>query len=171
GAHVGVSGGSQAVAEGLLTVFSLAAAGGRGRDALPGIWLVLAGWTSEPLLDPDGQPAACENEADEPVCRALAAALVPVSAVHAADTARGPLLSLHPENQIAGPTAHPRVPPSSVADELLALDAALAHLSRAPHHDRGDSPAWSYRGPWAMELRLTAGRAADSVRPLRKEAA
>ena len=169
GPHVGASGGPRAVSETLLAVFSLAAVG-HGRDPLPGIWLVLAGWTKEPLLDRDGQPVPSACLDDEPVCRALAAALVPVTAAREAAETGGPLLSLHPAP--TGPVAsRSSPPPRSVAEELLALDAALTHLRHTRIREQDRSPAWSHTCPWSMELRLSSDEAADLAAPPRREAA
>ncbi|MFM8890055.1 MAG: hypothetical protein ACKOTB_00275, partial [Planctomycetia bacterium] len=152
GPLVGASGGPHAVSEGLLAVFSLAAAG-RGRGPLAGIWVVLAGWTSEPVLDRVGQPAASTPRDDEPVCRAFAAALVPVTAACEAAGAGGPILSLHPVH--AGPSAsRPSVPPRSVAEELLSLDTALTHLRRTRLRDgprRNGGPAGGRARVYRME--------------------
>lgn len=175
GPHVGSSGGPHAVSEGLLAAFSLAAAGGHGRDPLPGIWLVLTGWTKEPALDREGQPLASADAEEEPVCRALAMALVPIHGVDdPAATVRGPVLALHP----TPPTVRHGAAPPPVATELVALDGALTRLRGTPGVDQSGAAAWSHVCPWAMELRLTVAGGlglADPrqrpVTPLRKEAA
>ena len=64
GPHLGVGGGPDALAEGILAAVTLAA------DA-PRTWLVVAEWDEEPALAADGTPAG------DPLCRALALALEP----------------------------------------------------------------------------------------------
>lgn len=69
GPHLGVSGGADALAEGLLAAITLAAAAGA-----PRVWLVVSEWDDEPALDATGAAT------DDPVCRALALAIEPGSA-------------------------------------------------------------------------------------------
>ena len=175
GPHVGSSGGPHAVSEALLAAFSLAAAVGHGSDPLPGIWLVLTGWTREPALDQEGQPLISADTGDEPVCRGLAAALVPIRAAgHHAAPGGGPVLSLHPTSE----TARHGVAPPPVATELVDVDRALTRLRRTQASVQGGAAAWSHACPWSMELRITAGGTRgcadpwdDPVAPLRHEVA
>jgi len=69
GPHLGVSGGADALAEGLLAAITLAADAGA-----PRVWLVVSEWDDEPVLDATGAAI------DDPVCRALALAIEPGSA-------------------------------------------------------------------------------------------
>ena len=69
GPHLGVSGGADALAEGLLAAITLAADAGA-----PRVWLVVSEWDDEPVLDATGAAT------DDPVCRALALAIEPGSA-------------------------------------------------------------------------------------------
>lgn len=69
GPHLGVSGGADALAEGLLAAITLAADAGA-----PRVWLVVSEWDDEPTLDATGAAT------DDPVCRALALAIEPGSA-------------------------------------------------------------------------------------------
>lgn len=69
GPHLGVSGGADALAEGLLAAITLAADAG-----VPRVWLVVSEWDDEPALDATGAAT------DDPVCRALALAIEPGSA-------------------------------------------------------------------------------------------
>ena len=69
GPHLGVSGGADALAEGLLAAITLAADAGAAR-----VWLVVSEWDDEPVLDATGAAI------DDPVCRALALAIEPGSA-------------------------------------------------------------------------------------------
>mgnify|MGYP006281418755 FL=1 len=66
GPHLGVSGGPEALAEGLLSAITLAAAAGA-----PRVWLVVTEWDEEPTLDTTGVAV------DDPLCRALAIAIEP----------------------------------------------------------------------------------------------
>lgn len=68
GPHLGVSGGGDALAEGLLAAITLAADAGA-----PRVWLVVSEWDDEPALDATGAAT------DDPVCRALALAIEPGS--------------------------------------------------------------------------------------------
>lgn len=69
GPHLGVSGGADALVEGLLAAITLAADAGA-----PRVWLVVSEWDDEPMLDATGAAT------DDPVCRALALAIEPGSA-------------------------------------------------------------------------------------------
>ena len=66
GPHLGVSGGGDALAEGLLAAITLATTSGA-----PRVWLVVTEWDDEPMLDVTGAAT------DDPVCRALALAIDP----------------------------------------------------------------------------------------------
>lgn len=64
GPHIGVSGGPDALAEGLLAAASLLRAGTA--DETTGVWLVATAWDAEPPLDAEGTPLT------DPLCRGLA---------------------------------------------------------------------------------------------------
>jgi hypothetical protein len=66
GPHLGVSGGPEALAEGLLSAITLAVTAGA-----PRVWLVVTEWDEEPALDTTG------TAIDDPLCRALAVAIEP----------------------------------------------------------------------------------------------
>lgn len=66
GPHLGVSGGPDALSEGLLSAITLAATAGA-----PRVWLVVTEWDDEPTLDATGAAT------DDPLCRALAIAIEP----------------------------------------------------------------------------------------------
>lgn len=105
GPNLGVGGGLHAAAEGFLAALTWLAAG-----EVPGVWLVLSGWSPELVPQPDGRaPASGE-------CRALALALV------AGDE---PGASRRPAVRIVGhPQAHaPRTRPPI---DLVRLAAVLA---------------------------------------------
>ena len=141
GPNIGVGGGQHAVSEGLLAGLSLLTA-----DAsLPGIWLVVSGWSEEPSLDPSGKPA-CEplpESASVPICRALAVAITAHADI--ADnpaTSRG--LTLHMPAALR--MAHPAAEDRRAADEILEFARALD----AAHED-----SWSHVCPWGTEIRLS----------------
>ena len=64
GPHIGVSGGPDALAEGLLAAVSLLEAGAVGETT--GVWLVATAWDAEPPLDAEGTPQT------DPLLRGLA---------------------------------------------------------------------------------------------------
>lgn len=64
GPHMGVGGGADALAEGLLAAATLA-----GSPGVPRAWLVATEWDEEPALDPAGDPTS------DPLCRAIALAI------------------------------------------------------------------------------------------------
>jgi hypothetical protein len=66
GPHLGVSGGPDALAEGLLAAITLTHTTG-----CPRTWLVVTEWDDEPVLDAGGEPAG------DPLCRGLAIAIEP----------------------------------------------------------------------------------------------
>jgi hypothetical protein len=147
GPNIGVSGGQHAVSEGLFTSLSLLAA-----DAsLPGVWLVISGWSQEPSLDANGKPAPSFNGAAGagPICRALAMALT--ADAHAAANA-GPSrqLTLHLPASVR--VARPAALDRTAADEILAFAQAL---------DAGSAASWSHTCPWGSDIRL-APRAAGT---------
>ena len=157
GPNVGSSGGRHAVSEGLFTALSLLAAAPAADGSLPGVWLVISGWTAEPGLDAAGRPAGSpaivaedrgRNEAP-PVCRAVAVALTP-----AAGPGGGRRIELHmPATlRVAHPTAADPCPAerAGAAAEILAFARGLA---------AGDAAEWSHACPWGGTLRLSVGDA------------
>jgi hypothetical protein len=145
GPNIGVSGGRHAVSEGLFTSLSLLAA----HASLPGVWLVVSGWTQEPRLDASGKPAASSDGAAGagPVCRALAMALT--ADAHAAAHA-GPSRQLTLHLPAAVRVARPASHDPTAADEILAFAQAL---------DAGPAASWLHACPWGADIRL-APRAA-----------
>lgn len=142
GPNIGASGGRHAVSEGLFTSLSLLAADG----CLPGIWLVLSGWTREPSLDAGGKPSTSPADAG-PVCRALAVALTSAPDAGAGGDA-GRQLTLHVPADVR--ETRPSSDARTAADEILAFARAL---------DTGSAASWTHACPWAAEIRL-APRAA-----------
>lgn len=132
GPNVGIGGGPEALAEGLLTAFAwLQAAPAMACEA---VWLVITGWDEEPALDTEGSPVT------DPVCRGVALALAP-SAASVAPGHGGLLLAFDPAD--AG-TTQPDLP----ADSLHSLGDALAD-------DAATVRPWSLRLPWFGRVRLS----------------
>ena len=140
GPNIGASGGQHAVSEGLFTSLSMLAA-----DAsLPGIWLVISGWSEEPSLDATGKPGLSppNDVASGPICRALALALTTdAHAVAHTGTCRQLTLHMPAAIRLARSSAHDR----RAADEILEFARAL---------DAGPAASWSHACPWAAEIRL-----------------
>lgn len=131
GPNVGVSGGPEALAEGLLTALAwLRAAPAMACEA---VWLVVTGWDEEPTLDGEGAPTS------DPVCRGIALALAP-SAASVAPEHDGLLLEFDPADP--GTTQ-----PDLHADSLRSLGDALADHAAAVR-------PWSLRLPWFGRVRL-----------------
>lgn len=147
GPNVGVSGGQHAVSEGLFTSLSLLAA-----DAdLPGLWLVISGWTDEPALDDLGKPLAPTEGSPGPICRAIAVALTADGHADAGTEPRRQLsLHMHAAVRASRPAGHGR----HAADEILDFARAL---------DRAADTPWSHRFPWDAEGRGSEIRLASRV--------
>ena len=115
GPHVGVSGGPDALAEGLLTAVSLLHA--NTTDETTGVWLVATAWDEEPPLDAEGTPLT------DPLCRAVAVGL---ETGHAA----GLTLSLEmPAAAADGDFTAIGEPATALADFAAALTACRDHGS------------------------------------------
>jgi hypothetical protein len=101
GPNLSVGGGMDAAVQGFVTALTWLTTG-----TIPGVWIVLSGWTPEYVPDDAG------NAADDPECLAIALALVP------SDPERGrlPCIQLRP--------ASPLHPPGEV--DLVALAGRLA---------------------------------------------
>lgn len=142
GPHLGVSGGPDAVAEGLFTALSLLHEPAAGA-APPGMWLVFTEWDTEPELAPDGAPLG------DPTCRGVALLLRPGAAA--------PLgLTLQAATTPPATVASPR--PLADFAAALALIAAGQPLA-----------AWTLPGRWNTEIRVVDSQPA--VAHGRKEAA
>jgi hypothetical protein len=141
GPTIGASGGPHALSEGLFTAFSLL------QDATcDGVWLVVTEWDEEPRLDQAGKPI------DDPLCRALALALVP-----AGDATASLSLHLHRVGERDDS-------PGQEAQSLASFARAVAMCAAG-----GVLASWSHACPWGAEIRVLA-RA--SARPaLHREAA
>ena len=132
GPNVGIGGGEWAIGDGLaaaLTLFEMA--------QVPGVWLLLTEFDSEPIPDEEGRPL------NDPTCHAVALALQPGVAGASAVTLR--------------PGSHTRslrasYPEATVAEIAACIDAA----------HRGLPARWACWLPWGgrVELRLAASEVA-----------
>jgi hypothetical protein len=140
GPNVGVSGGQHAVSEGLFTSISLLSSD----PSLPGVWLVVSGWTREPSLDSNGKPISSTpmDSRSGPMCRALAVEIT--ADVDAAfDAGNGRLLTLHMSSSIRA--ALHAAEDRRAADEILEFAHGLA---------AGPAASWSHACPWGAAIRL-----------------
>lgn len=139
GPHLGVGGGPDALAEGLLTAATLLA---HGDPECTAAWLVATDWDEEPALDQAGHPQG------DPVCRALAVQLVSADATgDDGEALRGPTLAVHPSlsRQLSRPRLH------DPAGGIVAFARALGMCREAT-----GPAAWTLDCPWG-ELRVEAG--------------
>jgi len=151
GPHLGVGGGSDALAEGLLAALSLVRTGAGSGGTLPGVWLVATAWDEEPVLDDATEPV------NDPVCRSLAMFVVPDAAVDEA------ALTIEWLADVAEPVD---ATPTSLADFARALEMC---------HDGTALVSWSIACPWTGRIRVArrdvAASAPHSGRPVWWEAA
>jgi hypothetical protein len=150
GPHLGVGGGGDALAEGLVTAVSLVQAAGSAA-VLPAVWLVATEWDEEPALDESGAPT------NDPLCRGLALLL---DASGTGDVT----LDLH------GPVgAVPRASAPRPRGSRLAECARAVAACRAGARPSG----WSLETPWPLEVRLAARPGLEALPPAsaRREAA
>jgi hypothetical protein len=112
--------------------------------ALPGIWLVVSGWTQEPSLDAAGKPDCSppQDTRSGPICRALAVALT-ADADAVADKGISRRLALHMPAAIR--VARPAAEDRRAAEEILDFARGLA---------AGPAASWSHACPWGAEIRL-----------------
>lgn len=137
GPHLGVGGGPDALAEGLLAAATLL---NHGDPECTAAWLVATDWDEEPSLDAAGQPHG------DPVCRALAVQLVPAG--DGGDDG-SPLHGLALTVQSSA-RREPRPRLHEPAGGLVAFARALTMWRE------GTAPAaWTVDRPWG-EMRLTA---------------
>lgn len=136
GPNLGVSGGPEALSEGLFTAVSLVNAAG-----CDGLWLVLTEWDEEPVLDAAGRPT------NNPLCRAVALALRPHSAVDEG----GVTFTIR--------VADPAMQRDSIADSA---GHGLADFAWALGTCAGGGAitSWSHVCPWGAEIRILAPSAA-----------
>jgi hypothetical protein len=137
GPHLGVGGGPDALAEGLLAAATLL---NYGDPECPAAWLVATDWDEEPALDPAGAPEG------DPICRALAVQLVPAGdSGDDGEPLHGLGLTVQPS---ARRESRPRL--HEPAGGIVAFARALAMCREGTA-----LAAWAVDCPWG-ELRLTA---------------
>jgi hypothetical protein len=148
GPHLGVGGGTDALAEGMLAALSLVRAGATRGDPLPGVWLVATAWNEEPRLDDDATPT------NDPVCESLAMLVVP-------DPTTTLAIEFLPHE-----TPVDDLPPAGIAECARALDICRAGIALE---------SWSLACPWAGAIRVTrrhrGAASAPRGRPAWREAA
>lgn len=134
GPHVGVSGGPDALTEGLLTAVSLLRASPA--DETTGVWLVATAWDAEPPLDAEGTPLT------DPRCRAIA---VGIETGHASGVTLDLQMPASDADSGAAPAPEPGTvdPATAVADFAAALTACREQRS-----------AWTFRRQGLGGLRL-----------------
>ena len=130
GPNLGVGGGPQALLDGLLAALTMFDAA-----SIPGVWLVLSEWTTEPIPDEQG------HVDDALSCRAVALALQrrASQAGEVVLSLRPPELTLFPAGQRNLARPLPRV--SALARFLSASDAGPAR--------------WSCSCPWGGTIEIT----------------
>ncbi len=109
GPHIGVSGGPDALAEGLLAAASLLRTGTAGETT--GVWLVATAWDAEPSLDAEGTPLT------DPLCRGLA---VGIEIGHAAAVTLSLDLDARSDDMASCDTSNPSTLLADVAAGLTA---------------------------------------------------
>lgn len=144
GPNIGVGGGPEALAEGLLTAFSWLHA--TGRNACNTVWLVATGWDDEPSLDAAGEPIT------DPVCRGVALALARPAV---AGTAASTRFTLHLDWHDDPATS----PLASAVSPLHVLATAIAE-----HTPAAAMQPWSLRLPSGASVRLIDASASAATR-------
>ncbi|MFM7136766.1 MAG: hypothetical protein ACKO1M_06820, partial [Planctomycetota bacterium] len=137
GPHLGVGGGADALAEGLLAAATLLI---HGDPECTAAWLVATDWDEEPVLGPAGDPQG------DPVCRALAVQLVPAGECgDDGEFLHGLGLTVQPSTcRETRPRLH------EPAGGIVAFARALAMCREGTA-----LAAWAVDCPWG-EIRLTA---------------
>jgi hypothetical protein len=145
GPHLGVGGGPDALAEGLLAATTLLL---HGDPECTAAWLVATDWDEEPALDPVGNPQG------DPVCRALAVQLVAAGdATDDGTPSHGPGLVVQPS---ARQESRPRLHDPAGGIVAFARALAICHA--------GTTPApWAVDCPWGV-IRLVARPPSHGVR-------
>jgi hypothetical protein len=145
GPHLGVGGGPDALAEGLLAATTLLL---HGDPECTAAWLVATDWDEEPALDPVGNPQG------DPVCRALAVQLVAAGdATDDGTPSHGPGLVVQPSaRQESRPRLHD--PAGGIVAFARALAICHAGTTLAP---------WAVDCPWGV-IRLVARPPSHGVR-------
>jgi hypothetical protein len=147
GPNLGAGGGANALAEGLLTAFTMLA-----ENRLTGLWLVTTAWDREPMPQKNGRVVA------EGQCHAVAMALSPVEGA-----AEGLCLTFDPRADQIGEVENPsgcggeldELRPSSFVlhpshPSVMSLAEALSRQSRAPL----GAVLWRMPLDWGAEVTL-----------------
>jgi hypothetical protein len=132
GPNLGAGGGMKAIPDGLLTAATMWAEG-----RLPGLWLLLTEWDTEPLPQKNGRTVA------DGVCHALAMALVPGEGVPSGVRLQ---ISVQPFR-----TSNGDVPIAACESTV----AALARALEAGQQVAADGPLWKLSLDWGAELLLS----------------
>ena len=152
GPHLGVGGGPEALAEGLVAAATLVT--GRGDPACTHAWLVATDWDAEPELGPDAEVRS------DAVCRALALLLEPTGSSPEGGEPAAPLeLSLRLPREPGRTAGNPEP-----AGGLVAFARALAMCAEG-----GALATWTVTSSWGAEIRINGRRRSPAVR--RREAA
>lgn len=146
GPNVGVGGGEWAIGDGLVAALTLFEA-----IRVPGVWLLLSEFDSEPIPDEEGRPR------NDPTCHAVALALAPGRQGSSLVTLRSGSRSDSPSKR-AG-TSYPE---PTVAEIAACIDAS----------HRGLTSRWGAWLPWGgrAELRMAAADVAQSKDALHTDA-
>lgn len=136
GPHIGVSGGPDALAEGLLAALTLLRTSTAADTT--GVWLVATAWDAEPPLDAEGTPLT------DPLCRGLA---VGIEAGHAP----GMTLSLAPSSD-GSDAADPGDPAAAIADFAAGLTAC-----------RERQTTWTFTSPAAHGMQFVVQPSSAAV--------
>jgi len=139
GAHLGVGGGPDALAEGLFAAATLVA--GAGPATGSAAWLVATEWDEEPTLDAAGEALG------DPLCRGLALELEPTVSPSDGGLDDWPL-SL----AVRWPRKGEREPSSAGHGGLVAFARALAMCGAG-----GALASWTVACPWGAEIRVAGG--------------
>ncbi len=171
GPHLGVGGGTDALAEGLFAAATLMRASGTTGEP-PCVWLVATEWEGEPALDDAGTPV------DDQVCSGLAVAIEPDAPDQATDDDRHRVAA--PFRTVPAPLRKAAVTTSSLSLTLRFPEAArlrvvtpsaagrLADFARALDMCREGTAlvSWALECPWGAEIRVSRrpGAATERLR-------
>lgn len=145
GPHLGIGGGRDALAEGLLAALSLFQAGdGAACDA---VWVLLTDWEHEPELDAAGEPVG------DPVCRGLALLLAPEPT---AGDSGARLVLAQPRGGMAV------IPEDDEEPVDLAAFAGAIGMCTAG----GALASWAVQCPWPAQIRVESRPTAQAPRRL-----
>jgi hypothetical protein len=133
GPNLGAGGGAGALADGLITAFTMLA-----ERRLPGLWLVVSAWDREPLPQKNGRAVVAG------LCHAVAMALSPLEGA-----AEGLCLNFEPPRATPESDGANRAPDHEAAS-VMGLADALARQRRAPL----GAELWRFALDWGAEVVL-----------------